>query len=997
MKKIFTLLLIFASVLVMANPVDKKVAEKVALNHYTHFAPASIHDFTLSGSFETVYEGITTFYTFTFTSGGFVMVAADDASLPVLGYSYEGQASADVENPSAKAWFENYNRQLAEIAGSKFSNAETRPLWDNILGNRMERSVLDVGQLLTTTWDQGCYYNALCPVESGAGGGSCNHAWTGCVATTMAQIMKYHAFPATGIGYHSYTHADYGLQTANFGSTTYNYAAMPNNVTSANTAVATLMYHAGVSVNMNYAADGSGAYSQDVPFALVNYFNYAPSTQLKSIADYPVMADWWTLLRTELDASRPIYYSGSSTASGGHAWVCDGYRISDNKFHFNWGWSGSYNGYFAIGALNPGGNNFNDDNSVVIGIQPGNNPATWLAQNSGFAAASRGISYMHAPSATVAWGTAYDGSGTSAIINEFTRTTNGGESWSTGQVLGGTTYGLGNICALDATTAYVAVYNGVAAQNATCGVYKTTNGGTTWTQLPGALQGSASFANNVYFWNEQEGMCHGDVRDGYFEIYTTINGGSSWQRVPQASITGGTPVSGEGGWTSVIAVTGENTIMFGTNKGKVYISDDRGFTWRVTSTGITAAANGGINLIAFTNPDNGIVAQTQAPVTYKRTTNGGITWETLTPAGPFLNSDLMAVPGSPNIYVSTGAAAGATGVSYSIDGGLNWTYFGGTSDKQFLAGDFFDNTCGYAGGFNTDQNNDGMFRMIGELGAAAGGPQISVNPQEFSLTMDIDEIVNNPLTISNTGDALLEWTILIDPGTASWVSVDPGSGTTAAGEVSELTVTFDATGLLPGDYDAFIVVNNNSTATPVVNIPVHMTILPAVLYPPTNLEYTTDLDIVHLTWSAPQGTRALLGYNVYRAGSVIAELVSATEYNDTELQNGFYTYYVTAVYDNGESGQSNIVEVEVTGVGVGYQDLNSALLVYPNPAGNLINIKAISAISSLRLLNFAGQAVYESTGNTNEIQINTIDIPAGLYLLIISTKEGMVTRKVSIQ
>jgi photosystem II stability/assembly factor-like uncharacterized protein len=96
---------------------------------------------------------------------------------------------------------------------------------------------------------------------------------------------------------------------------------------------------------------------------------------------------------------------------------------------------------------------------------------------------------VHAASAAVAWATAYDGSGSSATINEFTRTTNGGETWTTGQVLGGSTYGLGNICALNENLAYVAVYNGTGNQNNTCGVYKTSNGGVTWTQLPGALQG----------------------------------------------------------------------------------------------------------------------------------------------------------------------------------------------------------------------------------------------------------------------------------------------------------------------------------------------------------------------------------------------------------------------------------------------------------------------------------------------------------------------------
>lgn len=864
MKQILTLVLALLTVAITANPVDKRTAEQVAVNYYVHYAPGDITDYTVNGSFEKQLNGITTIYTFTFTSGGFVMVAADDASIPVLGYAHSGTIDENTENPAAISWIENYSREISGIASARMSNSQTRPMWDNILSNNMERSTNDVNPLVTTTWDQGCYYNALCPVEPNAGFGSCGRAWTGCVATTMAVLMKYHNFPASGVGYHSYMHPTYGLQTADFASASYNYAAMPNNVTTANTAVATLMYHAGVSVNMQYAASGSGAYSEDVPFALVNYFKFDGTVELKSKTNYPVMADWYTLLRTELDAARPIYYAGSSTASGGHAWICDGYRLSDNKFHFNWGWSGSYNGYFAIGSLNPGGNNFNDDNRAIVGIQPGNNPAAWIVQNTAFTATSRGVNYMHAPSATVAWGVAYDGSGGNQTINEFTKTSNGGETWTTGQILGGSTYGIGNICALDENIAYAAVYNGATAQNNTCGIYKTTNGGTTWVQLPGALQGSASFANNVFFWNEMEGMCHGDVKDNYFEIYTTVNGGTTWQRVPAANITGGTPLSGEGGWTTCIETTGENTVMFGTNKGRVFISDDRGFNWRVSNANITAASNGGINMIAFKDPMNGIVAQTQSPVQVRRTTDGGATWENITPVGAFFTNDLTYVPGTANTYVSTGAATNATGVSYSNDGGLTWTAFPGTTTKQFLATDFFDNTVGYAGGFNENQYNGGMFRMLGEVGASASGPQIAVNPAEISETLEQDATTTVNLAISNPGTEELTWSIAVDPGTTSWVSAAPANGATAAGASSDVTVTLDATGLSYGNYQAFLVITSNSEANPTVNVPVHLNVQSsAQLDPPTNLAAAVTGNDVHLTWNAPGGGTGIIEELIY--------------------------------------------------------------------------------------------------------------------------------------
>ncbi|MFA6950518.1 MAG: T9SS type A sorting domain-containing protein [Lentimicrobiaceae bacterium] len=361
--------------------------------------------------------------------------------------------------------------------------------------------------------------------------------------------------------------------------------------------------------------------------------------------------------------------------------------------------------------------------------------AQWLPQASGFTAASRGIQYMDAVDGQVVWATAYDGAAKSATINEFTRTINGGDLWTPGQVKGGNTYGIGNICGISGDIAYVTLFNGVGNQDNTCGIYKTSDGGTTWVQLPGALQGSASFANNVYFWNEQEGMCHGDVKDGYFEIYTTSNGGTTWTRVPKTSITGGTVASGEGGWTSVIEAVGENTIMFGTNKGKVYISNDRGLNWRISTTGITPVSNGGINALAFVDETHGLAVQTQTPVAVRRTADGGLTWETVTPTGSFLTNDLTSVPGSAGTYISTGAATGFTGISYSFDSGNTWTLFEGTADYQFLATDFVDNATGWAGSFSVSATEGGMYVYNGileeplppaNLNAVVAGPVVTL-------------------------------------------------------------------------------------------------------------------------------------------------------------------------------------------------------------------------------------------------------------------------------
>ena len=345
--------------------------------------------------------------------------------------------------------------------------------------------------------------------------------------------------------------------------------------------------------------------------------------------------------------------------------------------------------------------------------------AQWVEQATGFATGSRGINYIDIVDQNTVWATAYDGSGGGAYITEFTKTTNGGTLWTPGQVMTGTAYGLGNISAIDGNTAWVAVFKGTGAQDNTCGIYKTTNGGSTWTQQPGALQGSASFADNVYFWNANEGMCHGDVKDNYFEIYTTTNGGSTWTRVPQANITA-TVASGEGGWTGVISAVGDSTIAFGTNKGKLYISNDRGVHWKGIATGIVpAGTNPGVNHIAFTDKNHGLVAQSTATGTIQifKTSDNGNTWSPLTFTGNAFNNAVAAVPGSANTYVTTGADAtnNMMGVTFSFDGGTTWQDMVSTIGTQYLATDWLNDSTAWAGGFNVDATSGGMFKFISVL------------------------------------------------------------------------------------------------------------------------------------------------------------------------------------------------------------------------------------------------------------------------------------------
>ncbi|KPA18652.1 Peptidase C10, streptopain, partial [Candidatus Magnetomorum sp. HK-1] len=184
----------------------------------------------------------------------------------------------------------------------------------------------------------------------------------------MAQIMKYWGHPSQGIGAHSYDSNSYGTLYANF-TTTYPWGNMYN--TTANDAVKTLLYHCGVSVNMEYGPKASSANAKlETPKALVNYFKYDASIFSAERADYSNQ-DWIQLLRQEITEKRPVLYYGRDVNSmNGHAFICDGYQ-TNNYFHFNWGWSGNYDGYYSLDGMQPDqSSNFNYEQGAVLGIKP---------------------------------------------------------------------------------------------------------------------------------------------------------------------------------------------------------------------------------------------------------------------------------------------------------------------------------------------------------------------------------------------------------------------------------------------------------------------------------------------------------------------------------------------------------------------------------------------------------------------------------------------------
>jgi len=337
------------------------------------------------------------FYVFNVAQGadsGFVIVAGDDVLRPVLGYSDNGGFDENNMPPNFAYWMDYLQRQAAYALEQGAEQSEAvRQEWDNYISGGVHNmsmakssATTAVSPLIQTTWNQRAPYNDMCPTPNYPSA-SGTRMPTGCVATAMAQIMKFHRYPTQNYTVSkAYTTKSLKIDMPAEVLGGYEWSSMVNSYASSSTAaqknaVATLMYHAGLSVKMDYNTDGSGAYDMDVPMALTEYFGYDESIQLKSRDTYDDVS-WENMLKEQLNAGLPMYYSGGTAGTTtGHAFVCDGYDAS-GKFHFNWGWGGTYNGYFVTTALNPGTGGtgagtgtYNDDQKIVINIKPNNGGA----------------------------------------------------------------------------------------------------------------------------------------------------------------------------------------------------------------------------------------------------------------------------------------------------------------------------------------------------------------------------------------------------------------------------------------------------------------------------------------------------------------------------------------------------------------------------------------------------------------------------------------------
>lgn len=481
--------------------------------------------------------------------------------------------------------------------------------------------------------------------------------------------------------------------------------------------------------------------------------------------------------------------------------------------------------------------------------------------------------------ADIVWGAAYDGTAPTNACVDVTVTSNGGTLW-TAKTLGVTQISIANLCAIDANKCWAVCYypSGSGTKD---GIYYTSNGGTTWTQqTTAAFANSASFPNCVWFWDANNGYCMGDPISGDFEIYTTTNGGTTWTQVPGANIPN--PVSGEFGVVGYQSIVG-NTVWFGTNKGRIYKSTDRGLNWTVATC--TPINNKYIQPF-FKDANFGLVMDKDAATTgfLAMSTDGGATFTSRNNIGNTFTNDMDYVPATTSTWVSTGADAtnGYAGVSYSFDDGANWFDMAETIGSQFLATEWVDNATGWAGSFvDGTTMTGGMYKFNKEL----------VAPEPVFTASDTAVALGDPVTFTDASTGNI----------TAWQWTFQG-GTPATSNVQNPPAVVFAT---PGAHDVTLKVTN--------------------------------------AWG-----------------------------NKTLLKNDYI--YVG---------------------GVGMNELAaSAVVVYPNPVKESMNVSSSFKIEQVTISNMVGQTVYTQTASSNLVTVNGLNLKAGVYTVKVKTAEGVATKKI---
>lgn len=329
---------------------DEALARALSEMKYETQTRAAVGDYKLVRSEDHLYV---------FSTGkGFLLASADTRANAILGYTDNGTFDQVLLNPAFSEWLDQCKSALKWISEQPESD---EPVVQEKMTTRSESFPKVVMPLLgSIAWDQSDPFNKYCPVVPKGNVGEGKLCYTGCVATALAQIMKYYEWPKRGTGTVSYTAETLGIKlSADLSQSNYKWDQMIPDYGGSYTdeqakSVARLISDIGIACKMEYGGDGSGAFDQDAMFAVANNFSYNKDLKLRERFYYST-EEWNDMMKSELSQSRPLYYGGVTPKNyAGHAFVIDGYD-SKGLYHVNWGWGGSGNGYYDINYMNPNG------------------------------------------------------------------------------------------------------------------------------------------------------------------------------------------------------------------------------------------------------------------------------------------------------------------------------------------------------------------------------------------------------------------------------------------------------------------------------------------------------------------------------------------------------------------------------------------------------------------------------------------------------------------
>ena len=997
-----------------ATSVSQQDAQHVATNFYLLNVPNAPSSLTTSLVYtKTDLSGAVIFYVFGVNQAtGFVIVAADDAIEPVIGFSSESNFYLSAASMTGlKDWMNTTTQKISlAVQHHAQADADITDQWTSYMHgiNPHSARTASVAPLLTTTWDQTPYYNQLCPFNTPDN----QRCVTGCVATAMAQIMKYWNFPTTGNGSFSYNDATsagysytYGTQSANFGATTYGWSSMPTSISTNNTSLATLMYHCGVAVAMDYGdinQGGSGAYvlqsdagsgNPCAQYAYSHYFRYnATSLQGVYYSNY-TSAAWVTLMEGELNAGRPIQYEGADPNAGGHTWVCDGYNTS-NQLHMNWGWGGYNNGYFSVTALTVSPYTFSANDAALIGIQPGTINTVTCAVPSGLASST-----ITATGATVSW-TAVSGATSYNLQYKATAAS----AWTTVSVTttskaltgltAGTAYNyqVQTVCA-SGTSAYSAASTFTTTAQATCGVAGglassaiTSSGATvSWTAVAGATSynlqykiASSTAWTTVSVATASKSLTGLSTGTTYnYQVQTVCANGTSAYSTASSFATTSTGCGVAGGLAaSAITTTGATvswTAVAGATAYSLQYKLSTATTW--TTVSVTAASQvlTGLTPAAIYNFQvKTICSNTATPY------SAAASFTTATPCGVASGLASSGITGTA-ATVSWTAVAGATAynLQYKAASASAWTTVSVTNSSKALTGLTGNTTSNY------------QVQVVCPSGTSA-----------YSASASFTTTVAPPSYCAASGSTqTYEWISHVKLGTINRTSVAEPGGYVSTGLATNLrigsgndTIFFSPSFAGAGyteNWAVYIDFNKNGSFSDAGEKVVSGT--------------SSSSGNYFAVFSVPSGlSTGVTGMRVMMSYSPVTSPCGVFSYGEVE---DYVINLSNTVQSTGGGTSSADIDMIPLSEGIAdNQPERDHMSLYPNPAQANITVKTISnsnETSTITVFNLSGQkmlsAQHQNAVGENAHDVDVTSLPTGIYMMEVITNNSVRREKFTVR